>query len=228
MPVSRLRNNDGFTLIELMTALVIGTIVIMAAFSLIDHAFVVNGKVASRSEATQRGRAAMDDITRALRSQVCVNNQPPVIAATPTSVTFTDDLSNGSRAPEKRQLVYDPVADTLTQSVWTGTNNGGNVTFAATPTTTPVVANTDTDPAVTPAGAVFTYWGIVPNTGGTSFTSLGSTVPATSVAQIARIDVAFVTRPTGAKTTDDRAVNFEDSVTVRSVDPTAATPGAQC
>lgn len=214
----RLRAEDGFTLLELLAAMVIGMVVLFGAFSVIDGAFRVNADVSGRSEATERGRAAMDEITRALRSQVCASGNSRVLSASPTQVTFTTDLSDGTKLPEKRQISYDPVAHTITQSVWDG--QGGtppNVVFKATAKTRVLVTDTDADPAFTPAGAVFAYNAVTPNTNGTSFTSLGSTVPAADLDRIARIDVAYVTRPTRAKAGDKRAVTLTDTVLMRAL-----------
>jgi prepilin-type N-terminal cleavage/methylation domain-containing protein len=214
----RPRAEDGFTLLELLAAMVIGMVVLFGAFTVIDGAFRVNADVSGRSEATERGRAAMDDITRALRSQVCATGTSRVLSAGPTQVTFTTDLSDGARLPEKRQISDDPAAHTITQSVWDGQSGSPpNIVFKATAKTTVLVTDTDADPATTPAGAVFAYWAVTPNTDGTSFTSLGSTVAAADLDRVARIDVAFVTRPNRAKAGDDRAVSVSDSVLVRAL-----------
>jgi Tfp pilus assembly protein PilW len=216
--LTRLHAEDGFTLVELLTAMVIGMVVLFGAFTVIDGAFNVNANVSGRSDATQRGRAAMDEITRQLRSQVCASGTSRVLSASPTQVTFTADLSNGTRRPDKRQIAYDAATDTITQSVWDGTSGSvPNVQFGATARTRVLVTDTDADPAATPAGAVFTYSAITPNTDGASFTLLGSTVPADDLDRIARIDIAYVTRPANAGSIDSRAVTFKDSVITRAL-----------
>jgi Tfp pilus assembly protein PilW len=216
--LTRLHAEDGFSLTELLAAMVIGIVVLFAAFTVIDGAFSVNAKVSGRSDATQRGRAAMDEITRELRSQVCASGTSRVLSANPTEVTFTADLSNGSKRPDKRQIAYDSATDKITQSVWAGTSGSApNVQFSATAQTRVLVTDTDPDPVATPAGAVFTYWAITPNTDGATFTLLGSTVPVADLDRIARIDIAYVTRPATAKSIDNRAVTFKDSVISRAL-----------
>ena len=60
--------------------------------------------VISKTDASQRGRLAMDQMTRALRSQVCLDlgsatARPALEAANRNSMTFYTDLSDGSRPP---------------------------------------------------------------------------------------------------------------------------------
>ena len=224
----RLGAEDGFSLTELLAAMIIGIVIIFGAFSVIDNSATVNGKVVGRTDATQRGRAAMDEITRALRSAVCANNTPPITTATPTQVVFTVDLSDGTRLPEQRQFTYSPTADTITQSVVAGSGPTNAVQWVATAKTSTVLTDSDPDPATTPAGAIFTYWKFSPGTAGQTLVSLGSTVAAADLSRIARIDIAYVTRPTNISVIDSRAANVEDSIAVRSVDPDTTDPKTTC
>ena len=50
----------------------IGMIVLLGAFMLLDRSFSASGQVADRADALQRGRQAMELMTRQLRSQVCL------------------------------------------------------------------------------------------------------------------------------------------------------------
>jgi Tfp pilus assembly protein PilW len=228
MLVTRFRAEDGFSLTELLAAMVIGIIVLLAAFSLMDNSVAINAKVAARSDATQRGRAGMDELTRALRSAICGNTAPPIVTATPTQVVFTTDLGDGTGYPDRRTFTYDGTADTITETVVPGTLSSGSVVWTSTAKTSNVVTDTDPDPAASPAGAIFTYYKFTPNTSGQSYTLLGSTVAATDLARIARIDISYVTRPAKISTIDSRAANFEDTVTLRSVDPTTSDPKTTC
>ena len=101
--MTRLRSQDGFTLPELLTAMAMGTIILLGAFGLLDTAMRRTSETQLKVEATQRGRQALDLVTRQLRSQVCLDTATPaVLEATPTSVTFYADLSNGSGAVDTR------------------------------------------------------------------------------------------------------------------------------
>jgi prepilin-type N-terminal cleavage/methylation domain-containing protein len=109
MPVRRrlrsLAAEDGFTLPELLTGMVVAVVVLFAAFQTLDTVVRNTGQTQRRVEANQRGRAAMDDVIRRLRSQVCLTAQwstipaakpewqPPIIVAgaAPTTTAPTAD-----------------------------------------------------------------------------------------------------------------------------------------
>jgi prepilin-type N-terminal cleavage/methylation domain-containing protein len=226
--LSRLRHEDGFSLPELLMAMLVGVIVLIAAFSLIDNSVAINGKVISRQDATARGRSAMDEMTRSLRSAVCANTAAPIVTATATQVVLTTDLGDGTGYPDKRTFTYDSTADTITETIVPGTLNSGNVVWTGTPQTRNVVTDTDPDPAVTPAGTLFSYYKFTPGTSGQSYTALPAPVTGNDLARIARIDVSYVTRPAKVATIDSRASNFEDTVTLRSVDPDSSDPKTTC
>jgi prepilin-type N-terminal cleavage/methylation domain-containing protein len=226
--LTRLRTEEGFSLPELLMAMLVGVIVLIAAFSLIDNSVAINGKVISRQDATARGRSAMDEITRALRSAVCGNTAAPIVTATATQVVFTADLGDGTGYPDKRTFTYDGTADTITETIVPGTLSSGNVVWTGTATTRNVVTDSDPDPAVTPAGTIFSYYKFTPGTSGQSYTALPAPVTGNDLARIARIDVSYVTRPAKVSTIDARASNFEDTVTLRSVDPDSSDPKTTC
>ena len=59
--MTRLRSQDGFSLIELLVAMVIGMFTLLAAFALIDTTTTRSMQVTGRTDASQRGRLALDD-----------------------------------------------------------------------------------------------------------------------------------------------------------------------
>jgi len=101
--MSRLRDERGVTLPEVLVSVTIAVIISLATFALIETVMRRAGDISARVDSTQRGRSAMDFITRQLRSQVCVQATAPAMAddrafyaITPTSVTFFSDLSDES------------------------------------------------------------------------------------------------------------------------------------
>jgi prepilin-type N-terminal cleavage/methylation domain-containing protein len=102
--LTRLRQQDGMSLPELLVALVIASIVSLAAFGLVDTVMKRYGETAARVDTTERSRIAMDQITRELRSQVCVTRSDgtamtsarSIYSATPTSITFFADTADES------------------------------------------------------------------------------------------------------------------------------------
>ena len=80
------------------------------------------GQIADRQDALQRGRQAMELMTRQLRSQVCVSATATSYSArwsppTDNSVTFYGSLSESSTSVKKRTLTFDPArrAGSITQ-----------------------------------------------------------------------------------------------------------------
>ena len=122
----RASDERGFTIIELMVAMSVGMVVLLAAFMLLDRSFTASGQIADRQEALQRGRQAMELITRQLRSQVCVvvppatTFSPPVVGGQ-DNVTFYGSLSESSQSvTSERSPSTRPDAGSITQSVITG------------------------------------------------------------------------------------------------------------
>ena len=99
----RLRREDGFTIPELLITISMSMIIALAGFGLLDTSIRRTGETQRRVEATQRGRQALDQMTRQLRSQVCLSATTPAMAvASPLSATFYVDLSNHSKPVEQR------------------------------------------------------------------------------------------------------------------------------
>jgi type II secretory pathway pseudopilin PulG len=220
--LTRLRGESGFSLIELIAALMIGMIVVLAAFDVIDSGLSVSGQVSARTDASQRGRGALDTMTRALRSQVCVNGDAPVVAATPTRVTFTYDLSNGSALPKQAQLDYSSATRTITESTWDGAGAEPTLTFPGAGQSRTLL--TDVDPES--SKPLFSYWAVRDGSGGTQLDELVPPIAASDLNRIARINVAFVAHASGQlEPQSSNASTIEDAVFVRSVDP--STSGAQ-
>jgi prepilin-type N-terminal cleavage/methylation domain-containing protein len=222
--MTRLRSQAGFTLIELLVAMVIGMFTILAAFALIDATMSGTARVTARTEANQRGRLALDDMTRALRSEVCVNGDAPIVSADANQITFTTDLSD-TKISDKRTFSFDPATRTISQGIATGSGVEPNRTFSGTFNTTTLLADVVADPSL----PVFSYWADVPGTGGSQQTQLTTLpLPVTDLERVARIDITFVARPTAAAQTPAWSSTFEDSVTLRAVDGNTANPTFEC
>jgi prepilin-type N-terminal cleavage/methylation domain-containing protein len=148
-----LKRNDGFTLVEMLVAMVIALVISLASFSLIEVVMRRSGEISSRVETTQRARGVMDDVTRALRSQVCVlrsdgspamTSPRSVYAGTASSVSFFADTADESLTetnttmpvPMLRTLTL--TGTTLTETTRPGVNDKSKpgvdaVSFAAGP-----------------------------------------------------------------------------------------------
>jgi prepilin-type N-terminal cleavage/methylation domain-containing protein len=231
--MNRLRSDEsGFTLPELLTAMVIGMVVLLAAFMLLDRAVSTSAKLSDRQDSTQRGRLAMEVVSRELRSQVCLGDGQPIVAGDDNSVTFYANLSSNSNAADKRVLRYVASEKRLYEDVYTGTGTFPDLTFPATPTRTrellnplqPVLDGTVTRP-------IFRYYKY--KVGGTpgELLQLASPLSAVDAPDVVTIKIAFAALPQRkvARTTDVAdATTFESDVYVRLADPTQPSEGPRC
>jgi prepilin-type N-terminal cleavage/methylation domain-containing protein len=216
--VSRLRDESGFTLTELLVALSAGLGVLFAVFGLLDTSTRLSASTVDRVETTSRGRLAMDLLTRQVRSQLCLGTDlPAMTAAGPTSMTFY-----GSLAPEasplvvqRRTLTYDAATKRLLETVWTGAGVRPLITFD-TPPKTSVIAD-----GIVPDGAtpIFEYYRFqVPAAGGTARPQLITTTPLAADDRARPVQVGFNFVAVGRRSTT--RMQMSSTVYVRTSSPT--------
>jgi prepilin-type N-terminal cleavage/methylation domain-containing protein len=227
--MTRLRDEEGFTLVELLVSMVIGTIVILAAFMVLDATGTLARKAQDRVDATQRGRLAMDVIGSELRSQVCLPGAiPPMEAgAMPTSFIFYANLGDEDDAPTKRRIYVQ--GDALMEQIWTGTYAGipgaQTVTWSASPAQKTLVQ------PVAQVGATpyFRFWGFDVSLPATINTPLDATpLSAADAAKVVQVDVNFASRPTRATAASPRDAVFQQSIFFRTADPMDPGKGPKC
>ena len=105
--MTRLRNQDGFTMVEVITAMVVGLVVLAAAFDLVSRATALTTTTQDRVDASQRGRFALENIVSELRSGVCVTpdagkTRPPVVYGDANRVEFYANTGSDSSVPTRR------------------------------------------------------------------------------------------------------------------------------
>ena len=123
----RLRDQSGFTLMELIVATGLGMVIVIAALGLMDSSQTSGARVSARVDGTQRARAALEQLTQRLRSQVCVGFNTPVVSAKESEITFYADFGDEAFTPEKRRFYI--AGDQLREQVWAGVGTPPNVTF---------------------------------------------------------------------------------------------------
>jgi len=229
-----LRGEDGFTLPELLVGIIIGTIVMLAALTVLDNTVSLGTKVSKRVDATQRGRTALDRITRDLNSMVCLPGDPAqdaLIAGSDNSVDVYADLGNGaaSQPPQRRTITYDPATRRLTESVYTPTGAAGAYAFPAAPTTTTTLLSDVIQDGSTP---IFTYYPLDPtpddNTDPAALSASGTGLSATNLDLVARIRVTFKALPSNRTTANPGDAVMQDDVYRAAVDPNSSDASAQC
>jgi type II secretory pathway pseudopilin PulG len=234
----RLRDEQsGFTLVELVVSSALGMIVLLALFGLVDVTQTTSSRVTQRVDASQRGRAAMEQMTQALRSVVCVkaptDPAPGVIAAGDASaVTVYTAIQGGTPgqaqpsplAPERREYRYDAGESTITEIAWAGVGTLPSLQFPDETRRRAVLTHV----GAPSGGAVFEYFAYRAD-GRLDPTPLSVPLSDADRARVVRIGVRFVSRPSDGAT--ERAVQapFDDVVSVRlPVDPTQPGAGPTC
>ena len=207
--MSRLRSQAGFTLPELLVAMAIGMATVLAVYAILDTSIKQSNSIAGRVNATQRGRIAMDVITRQLRSQVCYSaTVPALVSGTDDAVKFHVDLSDGSKAIEQREIVFNPTLGTLVESVWPG--QGSPLTFPTQTVNRQITdsvarAVTGSPPAPNRIFRYYAYNTATPP--GVRRPSRCSRRPlsATDLARVAKIEISFKALPPRGKPTSPMA-----------------------
>jgi hypothetical protein len=236
--MTRLRDESGFSLPELLTALIIGMVVLIATLEVLDNTISVGSGVNRRVDALQRGRTALEVITRDLRSQVCVgiddpaaaggsSSQPSLIAATDDSVDFYVDLGDGStaRPPERRTIVFNPGTQTIDERIYRPTGGGGNYVFPSTPTSTRTLL---TDVAQDGSTPIFRYYAFDTQTPRTPSVLLpaSSGLSSADMARTARTAIVFKALSDNGSSTG--AASLHDDVYRRAVDPNKTILTPEC
>jgi Tfp pilus assembly protein PilV len=223
--MTRLRSDSrGFSLMELIWAMALGMIILLAAFTIMDRAFKANKEVNDREDALQRGRVALELMTRQLRSQICLQTATPSVPVTDgqdqtiSFYTFMGDpTGSGSQLPEKHTLAYAAASGSTPSKI---TETDQPVTQLS-PTLTLGTATTKTliSNVVLPSSKLFTYY---PGnaSGGISTTALTTPLATADRARVVEIAVNFKVLPTKiTDTANQQATTFSDYVFWRGINP---------
>jgi prepilin-type N-terminal cleavage/methylation domain-containing protein len=233
-----LRSEDGFTLVELLVGMIVGTVVLIASFTVLDGTVQLTTKVNSRVDAIQRGRSAMDIMVRDLRSQVCVGRltnaatgatttDDALVSGSNNAVEFYTDLGDGAttRPPSKRTLTFDPTAKTIVEQVFVPTGNRGAYVFPATATSTRTLITDVVQDGTTPVFQFFAYDTATPPA---PTVALASPLTATAIQRTVKIGISFRALRAGGSSSTANAATLKDDVFRRLVDPNDPTPAPEC
>jgi type II secretory pathway pseudopilin PulG len=225
---------SGYTLVELIVGMSVGLIVIVASFAVIDRATTVQAEVADRQEAIQRGRQAMELITRQLRSQVCLGESAePISYGDGNTITFYADLSDGSVNVARRTLTYTPASGTtrgrITEDVRVGTGEYPDLAFATNPDTSRVLLDgVQQSTSGGTAQPVFRYYAFQPGSPTGDLQLLSTPLSATDASRTVMVRIAYTTMPERPIPDARNATTLVDDVYVRLADPTRPLEGPRC
>ena len=233
---TRLADQRGFSLPELLVSMVVGSIILLGAFAVIDASVTQSARTTDKVDAVARGRKAMETITQELRSQVCLGPGPGLAAVTAGDGNFVEfyaDLGdNNSRTapgtdvfrPDRFRLTYDPAAKTVVEQIYQGSGTPPySMTFALRRTRT-LLQNVD----LVSGKPFFRYF---------AFTGTEPIAPSRQLsvplnnddrARVVQIAISYVARPNSGSLADRRASWFENFIYVRTSDPTDPERSPQC
>jgi Tfp pilus assembly protein PilW len=235
----RLRDERGYTLIELMIASVAGIIVTAALGAIVISTVKFSSNFTDRVDANQEGAVAMEKITQALNSSCVASQVPPVVSTGATGSYVTNDtqmyfyssLTDGpvitpnldEVALTNGQLVINTYAANPGGSAPSPTNTNpwtfvstAFPSFTLLPDATQTVNSSGTVP-------VFQYFGY---SGGTlSSTAYATPLSAADAATTAEVVISFRSLPSDNNTTTNRGADLTNSVVLR-LTPASANTGA--
>jgi prepilin-type N-terminal cleavage/methylation domain-containing protein len=230
-------DESGFTLVELVAAMAVGLMVLMAGFMLLDRATSASSEIADRQDAVQRGRMAMERITRQLRSQVCLGDETePITYGDDNQVVFYTDLGAGSLSGdsiERRRLSYVEASGKarIVQDIF-GRIGGTypDLTFAGLPTASDVLLHKATRLVDDGVDRPFLrYYGFVLEDGEPGeLERLPTPLSADDASRTVMVRVGFAALTDRMRPHEGDATGMETDVYVRLADPSKPLEGPRC
>lgn len=110
------RSSEGLTLIELMVAVAIGSLLLGALMLLVGRSFQINREQFEQAEIVQIGRTQMERISDAIRNATDgVDDQPWLLAASDSSITFHANVDDDA---DIERVQYTLNGSNLERTVW--------------------------------------------------------------------------------------------------------------
>lgn len=232
--IDRLRaDEDGFSLIELLMAMALGSVVLTAMLTVFLNGMQASTRVTDRVDSAQRGRLAMDRVVTLLNSQTCLYNNDgtssvPIVDGQAQQVTFLANLGTVAADPAKYRLRYDAATKILWEDRWTPSRDSkGNVVFATLASSSKQIGT-----GIVPVGdTIFQYYAF--DADGTIDTAapIGLTAGVLTTANrlvAVRVQASFAAQTDRTKTVDLRSTTETGYGTVGSADGSDPSKGVNC
>jgi Tfp pilus assembly protein PilV len=214
-----LGDESGMTIVELLVTFVVGTIVMLAAYNLLDATWSGTKKIGDRVDSTQRGRLAMDEVIRQLRSQVCVTpGSGSIIDGRDDALTFYSFTGTGAFAPEKHTIQWSSSARTIVDYAYVGQGTPPAMTYPAQPTRSRMLLS---DVQQAGSAPIFSYYAWSSTTPVAPSVLLRTPLSTADAARTVRVTVQFRAFPAGKSTTGESIV-LQDEAFARVANPNAA------
>jgi Tfp pilus assembly protein PilW len=224
-PSTTLRAEHGFTLMEMLVAMVSGMVVIIATLSILDISIGESSRISERVDADQRGRLALEKIMLELHSSCVASEFAPVQSESKgTSIIFVSQSGSEASFPavtEHKITFASEGGGKLTDTSYlSSSGSGGTWTFPETATTTQTLL-TGVSQSVREGVSVpvFQYYKYVEG----KLSTTPETVPlsASDAKLTAEVTVSFTTAPSSGRTAADRQVDLTNTAVLR-YDPASA------
>jgi prepilin-type N-terminal cleavage/methylation domain-containing protein len=192
------RDQRGFTLIEMLVGMAAGIVVISALFTIVDVTLKQTTRTFSRVDATQRARVAIETIETQMHSACAGNNIIPIAAGSNANQLFY--WSQYGKAvtltPVQHRLTFNSSAGTLTDQTFAMVQGSPYWTVdAASPLTTKTVLTNVSRSGSTPVFQYFSH----SQDGRTPITSQLTTNTAVHTVEV---QITFVVGPGGGSNED--------------------------
>ncbi|CAA9524743.1 MAG: hypothetical protein AVDCRST_MAG85-3130 [uncultured Solirubrobacteraceae bacterium] len=225
-----LRAEHGMSLVELLAAMIAGIVVLMGAYATVDVAVITQKDAEGRIDTIARGRLAMEQITRQVRSQVCLDQHTvPILEAQRNRMVFYASLAAASAQTtyQRRTIVYVPEQDgtsgRIVETVVTGAGQPPEIAWTGGTTTRTLITD------VRPQGqGLFRYYTFdAPVAPVMREVTSSSGVPVEERRLTVQVGIAFEVLTARGRSARQNSL-FENTVFVRTADPTDPTHSPKC
>jgi Tfp pilus assembly protein PilW len=211
------RDERGFTLVEMLVAMLAGIIVLSAILGVLEISVRLSARAVDRVDATQRGRTGMEQIVQLLHSSCVASSVTPVYGASDGSnLVFVSQFGSAvTLIPNLHKITF--AGGNLTDNVYAYTGTAGaappwpTTSFASTPTSSRVLI-TNVSAGANP---VFRYFKYVNGT--LSSTALTTPLSTSDAAATTAVEITFSVSPSSGSTEARRIVNLDDMAVLRYV-----------
>lgn len=229
-------DQQGLTLIEMLVAVVMGVVVMMALFAILDFSVNQSGRIADKVDADQQGRIALEKLSLEMHSSCIAARVTPVQpGSTDESVQFISVPGSQAYLPTAElHHVYlsgnELIDDTFNSNggeppVWTfppvsSTPSAHQVLLSNVSETT-----TGEPPAAVPVFKYYRYYTSADRSavlGEIDPNPMETPLSSSDAQSTAEVTVSFTANPTSGNAQADRSANLSDSVLLR-FNPTSAT-----
>lgn len=220
-----LRDQRGYSLVEMLVAMAAGIIVLSAILSVLEISVRLSARAVDRVDATQRGRTGLEQMMQLLHSSCLASSLTPVYPTSDGSnLIFLSQFGSAVLpVPNLHKITFS--GGNLTDNIYayTGTPGAGppwpTSSFSSTPTSSRVLITN----VSTPVYPAFRYYKYVSGT--LSTTPLTTPLSTSDAGSTAAVEITIAVAPTSGSTEARRIVNLDDLATLRYV-PASGDVGA--